>query len=391
MASALIRRRPFILFLFALSLSLLGLHAVGIHAAPADSLLYVGTYTEHGSKGIYAFHFDSSSGHASPVGLAAETADPSFLAFDPRGDRLYAVNEMSEFHGQSAGAVSAFSIDSATGLLFPLDQVSSRGAGPAFVAVDRTGKFVMVANYDGGSVAVFTVLPDGRLGDPSAFVRHHGSSVNHERQSSPHAHAIAISSDNRFAIVADLGLDQLIPYPFDERTGKLGLAQNITPAHPGSGPRHLIFDRDGKFLYVIDEISSEVNVYRYEPRAAVLTELQTISTLPEGFSGQSTAAEIALAPSGKFLYASNRGDDSIAVFAVHRRSGLLSKVERVPTLGRTPRNFALDPTGKWLLAANQDSDSIVIFRVDPKSGHLTSTGRTLGVSSPVCVLFIPER
>ena len=351
-------------------------------------LVYIGTYTEHGSKGIYAYRFDARTGRATALGLAAESVQPSFLTVDAGGHFLYAVNETDTYQGRPAGAVSAFAIDAASGKLSLLNQVSSLGPGPAHIALDQAGKYALVSNYNLGSVAVFPVLKDGRLGEASAFVQHHGVGVDKERQEQPHAHAVAMSSDNRFALVADLGLDQVFAYPFDSAKGTLGKNPDITKAKPGAGPRHLVFNSKGTLLYVINELQSSVTTYAYEAANGGLRELSTISTLPNGFSGDAAAAEIALHPSGKFLYASNRGPDSIAVFSI-AAEGSLSHVEFVPVDGKTPRNFAIDPTGSWLLVGDQESDKVVVFRINGKTGRLTSTGQVLQISSPACVTFVP--
>jgi len=357
-------------------------------ATPQKYLVYVGTYTDHGSKGIYAYRFDSSTGKLNSLGLAAESTAPSFLAADSGGKFLYAVNESSNYNGEKTGAVSAFAIRSESGKLSLLNQLSSRGQDPAHIALDRTGKYALVGNYTSGSVAVFPVLKDGRLGEASAFVQHKGHSVNAERQEGPHAHAIALSPDNRFALVADLGLDQLLVYRFDAAKGTLGADPQIVKAAPGAGPRHLVFGANGRFLYVINEMQSTIVTYSYDADSGALHELQTVSTLPKNFSGKNTTAEIAIEPAGKFLFGSNRGDDSIAVFAIDSHAGTLTYVETDPSGGKTPRNFSIDPTGSWLLAANQDSNNVVVFRIDHKTGHLTATGDTFTVSSPVCVTFV---
>jgi len=363
---------------------------------PADAattgkyLVYVGTYTDHGSKGIYAYRFDARTGQATALGLAAESADPVFFTVDTSGHFLYAANEISTYEGQPTGAVSAFAIDSGTGKLSLLNQVSSRDAGPAHITLDQAGKYALVSNYPRGSVAVLPLLKDGRLGEVSAFVQHRGpGGVDKERQEGPHAHAVALSSDNRFALVADLGLDQLFAYPFDSAKGALGQNPGITKTNPGSGPRHLVFSPNGRLLYVINELQSSIATYAYDPTNGGLRELSTISTLPDGFSGHSAASEIALHPSGKFLYASNRGHDSIAVFSIAPVKGTLTKVEVVPTNGKTPRSFAIDPTGSWLWAANQQSDNVVVFRINPKTGRITPTGHVLQIGSPACVQFAP--
>jgi 6-phosphogluconolactonase len=350
-------------------------------------LLYVGTYTDQGSKGIYAYSFDSSSGKLTSLGLAAETVEPSFLAIDSSGRFLYAVNEIANYQGQSTGAVTAFAVQPETGKLSFLNQVSSRDEGPAHITLDRTGMYALVSNYTLGSVAVFPLLKDGKLGEASSFVQHKGSSINPDRQKGPHAHAIALSPDNRFAVVADLGLDQLLVYSFDAAKGALGTKPEITKSNPGAGPRHLAFSADSRFLYVINELQSTVVTYSYNGATGALHELQTIYTLPKGFSGNNTAAEIEIHPSGKLLFASNRGDDSIAVFAIDSDTGTLTHLQNDPTGGKTPRSFAIDPTGSWLLAANQDSRDIVVFHIDRKTGQLARTGDLTQVQSPTCLKF----
>jgi 6-phosphogluconolactonase len=374
------------LFLAVILLSILRATAADA-ATRGNYLLYVGTYTEHGSKGIYAYRFDARTGQAAALGLAAESVQPSFLTVDAGGHFLYAVNEIESYDGQATGAVSAFAIDSASGKLSLLNQVTSRDGGPAHIALDRTGKYALVSNYTRGSVAAFPVLKDGRVGEASAFVQHHGAGVDKERQEQPHAHAVAMSSDNRFALVADLGLDEVFAYPFDSAKGTLGQDPGITKAKAGAGPRHLVFNSKGTLLYVINELQSSVTIYAYDAAKGGLRELSTISTLPDGFSGHAAAAEIALHPSGKFLYASNRGPDSIAVFSIGA-DGSLGHVEFVPVDGKTPRNFAIDPTGSWLLVGAQESDKVVVFRINKKTGRLTRTGQVLQISSPACVTFV---
>jgi 6-phosphogluconolactonase len=380
--------RSAVLSLIAAGFCMLGVCTT--NAAVNKYLFYVGTYTDHGSKGIYGYRFDSATGKVESLGLAAESPEPSFLAVSPNGNFIYAVNETDAYNGQPAGAVSAFAIQPETGKLTLLNQVSSSDEGPAYIALDRTGKYAMVANYTLGSVAVFPVMADDRLAQPSAFVQHKGSSVNPDRQKGPHAHAVAFSPDNRFAVVADLGLDELLVYPFDAATGKLGMAQ-IAKTNPGAGPRHIVFGVNGRFLYLVNEMQSTVVTYSYAAKTGQLRELQTLSTLPKTFSGENTTAEIDTDPSGKFVFVSNRGDDSIAVFAINAKNGTLKLVEIDSTQGKTPRNFVLDPSGKWLFAANEDSGDIVIFHVNLATGHLTSTGEQIQVPSPVCVKFVPGR
>jgi 6-phosphogluconolactonase len=364
-------------------------------AAPAEQrgkyIFYVGTYTEDGSKskGIYAYRFDADTGQITSLGLAAETTNPSFVALHPNGRFLYAVNEVGNYKGPNSGGVSAFSIDGATGKLTFLNEVPSRGADPCYIIVDKTGKYVLVANYTGGSIAVFPVLEDGKLGEASAFVQHTGHGTNPSRQEGPHAHSIDLSPDNRLAMVDDLGLDELLVYKFDSAKGSL--APNDPPfakLDPGAGPRHFVLHPSGKFAYVISEMQSTVTVFSNDEKTGTLHRLQTISALPKDFTGQNDDAEIQMHPSGKFLYASNRGSDTIAVFAIDPSKGTLTPVEYTPTQGKIPRSFEIDPTGKFLFAANQKSDNIVVFRIDVKTGRLTPTGQVLDVGSPVCVKFL---
>ena len=359
-------------------------------AAPNKYLVYIGTYTEKGSKGIYACRFNAASDHLDSMGLAAETADPSFLTIDPSRQHLYAVNEVSEYQGHSSGGVSAFAIAPGTGKLTFLNEVASGGAGPCHLTVDKTGKFVLVANYGGGSLAVFPILGDGSLAKATAFVQHKGASVNPQRQEGPHVHSVYMSPDNRFVISADLGLDEVFVYRFDP--GKGMLTPNIPPSatvSSGAGPRHFAFTPNGKFGYVIDEIQSTITPFGYEAAKGALDVLQPVSTLPPDFKGESTGAEVAVHPSGKFLYASNRGLDTIAVFSINSKKGTLTLLAQVPTLGKTPRSFTIDPTGAYLFAANQDSDNVVQFRINPITGLLSPTGQVLQAPSPVCVTFLP--
>src|SRR6185437_16174713 len=374
--------------LFIPALLLLILSGVSFAAAQKESyIVYVGTYTGHGSEGIYAYRFDEDTGKLSAIGLAAETASPSFLVLSRNEHFLYAVNELENYQNKPSGGVSAFAIQPSGEKLTFLNELPSRGEDPAHLALDRTGKYLLVANYTSGNVTVFPALKDGNLGEASDFVQHHGSSVNRERQEGPHAHEIVMSPDNRFALITDLGLDEIFSYPFDSAKGTLA-EPHITKSHPGAGPRHMVFSKDGKFLYVIHELQSTIVVYSYLPADGRLKELQTISALPGDFKGKSTAAEIALSPSGKFLYASNRGSDSIAVFSVDSAKGTLKPVESDSVLGKTPRDFVIDPSGRFLLVPNQDSGNIVVYRIDQASGHLTPTGDQTKLSSPVCLQFL---
>src|ERR1700751_366106 len=364
-------------------------------AAPAEQrgkyIFYVGTYTEDGSKskGIYAYRFDADTAQITSLGLAAETTNPSFVALHPNGRFLYAVNEVGNYKGPTSGGVSAFSIDRATGKLTLLNEVRSRGADPCYIIVDKTGKYVLVANYTGGSVAVFPVLEDGKLGEASAFVQHTGHGTNPSRQEGPHAHSIDLSPDNRLAMVDDLGVDGLLVYKFDSAKGsRTPTDPPSANPDPGAVPRHFALHPSGKFAYVISEMQSTVTVFSNDEKRGTLLHLQTISALPKDFTGQNDDAEIQMHPSGKFLYASNRGSDTIAVFAIDPSKGTLTPVDYAPTQGKIPRSFEIDPTGKFLFAANQKSDNIVVFRIDAKTGRLTPTGQVLDVGSPVCVKFL---
>jgi 6-phosphogluconolactonase len=359
-------------------------------AAKGQYIAYVGTYTaKTSSKGIYAYRFDAEKGQLTTMGVAAETADPSFLAVHPNGKYLYAVNEISTFNGGAGGAVSAFSVAAKTGALKFLNQVPTRGAGPCHVSLDKNGAYVLVANYDGGSIASFPVREDGSLGTASGFVQHSGSGPNKERQEGPHAHWIGTSPDNRFALAVDLALDQVIVYGFDSGNGLFTpMLSGFAKVKPGAGARHLAFHPNGKFAYLLSEMDSSVTVFSYQAKNGAFSSLETISALPKDYAGPKEAAEIAVHPSGKFLYTSNRGHDSIALFEINPAKGTLKSLGQVLTGGKTPRHFAIDPTGMYLLAENQESNNIVVFHIDPATGNLTPTGQTIEVPSPVCITFV---
>ena len=357
-----------------------------------DYLVYFGTYTGKGSKGIYACRFRPSTGKLTAVELAAETPNPSFLAVDPAQRLLFAANEIGDYQGAKSGSVSSFAIDPRTGKLRALNTVASRGADPCHLTVDRTGGHVLVANYTGGSVAVLPFQADGMLGQASDFVQHLGSGVNPERQHEPHAHDVVLTPDNRFAIVADLGLDKLLVYRYASAQGKL--TANDPPSgsvKPGSGPRHIALHPNGRWAYVISEMGNSITAFDWDGDKGSFHELQSISTLPKDFKGENSTAELVVDRKGRYLYGSNRGHDSIAVYAIDPVKGMLTFIEDVPTLGKEPRNFALDPTGGYLFAANQNSNTVVVFRVNPKNGRLSPTGEQAEVVSPVCVTFVGAR
>ncbi|MSO23221.1 MAG: lactonase family protein, partial [Acidobacteria bacterium] len=351
--------------------SLIAPFGMGATAPPEnkDIAVYFGTYTGPKSKGIYLSRLDLVSGKLSAPTLAGEIEQPSFLALHPNRRFLYAVNETGS--GQrGTGQVTAFAVG-ADGKLTLLNHQPSRGSGPCHLVVDRAGKNLLLANYGGGSVAVFPVASDGRLGESAAFVQHSGSSANAQRQKEPHAHSINLDAANRFAVAADLGLDKVLVYRFDAAKGTL--APNEPPStsvKAGSGPRHFTFHPGGRNAYVINELASSVTAFQYDAEKGVLKEIQTLSTLPKDYTGTSYTAEVQVHPSGKFLYGSNRGHDSIVVFAIEA-NGMLRYIENTATGGKTPRNFGISPDGRYLLAANQDSANVVVFRIDPQSGRLT--------------------
>ena len=357
-----------------------------------STFVYVGTYTGPKSQGIYLFKLDDSAGNVMlvPVGLAAEASNPSFLELDPKRRLLFAVNEVSRFDGKPTGAVSAFAIDRTTGTLAPINQQPSMGTSPCHLVLDRAGRYLLVANYGSGSVSVLPVAPDGRLGAATDVVQHAGRSVNPERQQGPHAHCVTIDRANRFVFVCDLGLDKVLAYRFDAQRGKL--TPHDPPsvqAKPGAGPRHMAFRPDYRFAYVVNELSSTVTAFRYEADAGVLREVQTISTLPEHADGANSGAEVDVHPSGKWLYVSNRGQNSVAAFSIDSARGTLKWVDELKTGGLTPRHFGIDPSTHYVLVGNQASDTILIARVDASTGRLTTSGVVAPAPSPVCVKFLP--
>jgi 6-phosphogluconolactonase len=349
-------------------------------------LVYVGTYTHGKSEGIYVYRMDAASGALTLVNKATGVANPSFLDPHPNGRFLYAVNEVGNFGGKSSGAVSAFAADPKTGKLTYLNQQASGGAAPCHLSVDKTGQFVLAANYGGGSVCVLPIQEDGKLGEATDFIQHEGSSVNPRRQEGPHAHSVMIDAANRFAFVADLGLDKVMVYRMNLAEGKL--TPNDPPwaqVKPGAGPRHFDFHPNGKYAYLINELDSTLTAFAYDAQKGGLAEIETVSTLPADFNGTSHCADVHVHPSGQFVYGSNRGHDSIVIFAIDPNTGKLSYVGHQSTQGKTPRNFGIDPTGMFLLAANQSTDTIVTFRIDSQTGQLTPTGHVTQAPTPVCL------
>jgi 6-phosphogluconolactonase len=400
------------------------LSALAAFAAPAQTpqttpalpRVYFGTYTTNSaSQGIYSAEWNSEAGQLVNLAPAGASEDPSFLAIHPSGKYLYAVNERNPFGGGTPGEVSAFSIDPATGKLTLLNKISSQGAAPCFISLDRAGKFVFVANYDSGTVAVFPVLPDGRLGPPSATIQNRGSGKDKQRQEGPHAHWISASPDNRFVLVCDLGLDEVLIFRFDAERGTLTpAAEPFAKVTAGSGPRHAVFSRDGKFLYVNSEMRSLVTVFRYDAARGRLRQMQIAGVLPpamaaklgitlkKGNPDKNNTAEIALSPGGEFLYVSDRGSDAISVFHVRRAEGTIRLVANVPAGVQEPRGFALDPAGSSLLVAGQNSNSVAILKIDTRTGipvtgsatgsatSLAPANATVPLPAPVCVVFTPH-
>jgi 6-phosphogluconolactonase len=360
---------------------------------PKTYRVYVGTYTSGDSQGIYLFEMDTASGTLKPMGLAAETVNPSFLAFHPGKPWVYAVGEIGDFEGRRTGAVSAFSVDAKTGKLSLLNQQPSGGRGPCHVSLHPAGRHVLVANYSSGSAAVLPIEPDGSLAEASSVVQHEGSGPHPQRQQGPHAHYISTDASGRFAFVADLGLDRVMVYRFDRAKGSI--EPNDPPSAsvpPGGGPRHFAFHPSERFAYTNNELASSVTAFTYDADRGALSGIQTITTLPEDFQDSNSTAQILVHPSGKFLYCSNRGHDSIAMYAIDQGTGKLTAIGHQSTGGETPRNFNIDPTGTWLIAANQKTGTLCVFRIDSESGRLQQVGSPAPVPTPVCVKFVsPEK
>jgi len=346
-----------------------------------SELAFVGTYTQRGSEGIYVYSVDALSGRLLPLSHVGGIQNPSLLAAHPTRPLVYAVHETG-----ADAAVMGFALDTASNSLRPLNRQPAHGSSPCHLSVDQTGKVVVVANYSSGTVSVYPVEEDGRLGEASQVIQHEGKSVNLKRQEGPHAHSATIDPTNRFVFVADLGLDRLMAYALDpERAALTPLPELTVSVAPGAGPRHFAFHPTGPFAYLINELGNTIVAYSYDGGAGRLEELQTMSTLPEGFAGTSHCADIHVSPSGRFVYGSNRGHDSLAIYAVDQGTGLLSFVAHTPTGGGNPRGFCIHPSGRWIWVGNQDTDTIVTFAVDEASGTLTATGDVAEVSMPVCI------
>ena len=356
--------------------------------------VYVGTYTDGDSEGLYLCRLDADSGAVTLEGVVVELDNPTFLALTPDGRFLYAVHDAADGRGAGeTGAVSAYAVDPATGQLAFLNRQPSLGDTPCHIAVDATNRCALVANYrgrQGGGLAVLPIQGDGRLGAPTEFVQHQGRSVHPTRQTGPHAHSITLSPDNRFAFAADLGTDKVMIYRLDAERGRL-LPNDppFAPVAPGAGPRHFCFHPSGRYAYLINELDSTITAFAYDGPRGALAEIQTVATLPQGYQGDNTGADIHVGPEGRFLYGSNRGHDSVVILAIDGDTGRLSHVGHEPTQGGQPRNFSFDPGGRFLLAANQKGNSIVSFRRGRETGKLTPTGHVLAMPAPVCLKMIP--
>jgi len=354
-------------------------------------VVFVGTYTEleaSQSKGIYVYRMDPSSGKLTFEQVLKGIVNPAFLEIHPRQSFLYAVNEVQSFSGQAGGGMSAFSVNPVSGDLSLLNNQFSRGKDPCYVSVEQTGRFALTANYTSGSIAMFPIQTDGRLGPASEVIQHSGSSVHPERQTDPHAHCILPDPTNRFAIVTDLGLDKVLIYRMDLEGGKLQKHAEVD-VQAGAGPRHLTFHPSGQYAYLINELNSTLTGYRYHADAGTFEEVQTVPALPGDFKDENLCADVHVSPDGKYLYGSNRGHDSIVCFLIDENTGQLTYQNHTSTEGREPRNFAISPDGAFLLVANQKTNNIVTFKIDPASGQLFRTGHEVEVSMPVCLKFVP--
>jgi len=369
---------------------LFGLLALLPQVRAQDELIFIGTYTDGASRGIYSTRLDSATGALSAPILAVATPNPAFLALHPNGRVLYSLDTLGLSGGHPGGAAGAFAIDRSAGTLQKLNSESAGTVAITHLAADATGKMLAVASFGGGAVASFPIRTDGSLGARASFYLSQGPlGPNRDRQDQPHAHSVTFSPDNRHVYSCDLGRDRILCFAVDPEAATLTLAAEY-PTEPGAGPRHSKFSSDGRCFYEVNEVNNTVGVYRCDPASGALTALQVLPTLPPDFHGANTAAEIRIHPNGRFVYASNRGHNSIAVFARNRADGRLTLVEIVPSGGIQPRNFALASSGAWLVCANRESNNLVVFRVDPETGRLKRSGQTAVVPAPVCVLFAPE-
>ncbi len=360
---------------------------------PAGRLVvYVGTYNGPKSGGIYEYDFDPATGAMTAAGEPAEITNSSFMAIHPNGKYLYSVIETENFRGKNSGGLKSFAINAKSGQLTPLNEQSSEGGIPCHLVVDPTGQHVLVANYNGGTFTAVAIEPDGKLGPVEAVHHDHGSSINRERQEAAHPHGVCFDPAGKFFLVADLGIDKLFVYRLE--TVSKDTAVRFEPAQtpfaaiaPGSGPRHVAFHPNGKFLYLVNELGGTLMAFHYDAETGALHQFQTISTLPKDFTGKNTASAVVVHPTGRYVYACNRGDDSVVAYSVDATSGKLNFVERVSSGGKTPRDCVIDPDGHWLLATNQGSDNVTVFQIDADSGRLKPTDKPTEIGAPGCVIF----
>jgi 6-phosphogluconolactonase len=386
MSSTQFTRREFVKVSGAAALAH-SMPAVAQSKKSGESLLYAGTYTNGKSEGIYVYRMDPGSGELKHAVTVKGISNPSFLAIDPKWRFLYAANESGEFAGKKGGGVTAFAIDRKTGDLRKINERNSPGV-PCHVSVHPSGRFVMAANYGGGNVVVYPVQAGGGLGEATDVAQHEGKGGDPKRQDRPHAHCIIPDAAGRYVFAPDLGIDKVMIYRLDLKKGKF-IPNGFAATRPGAGPRHFVFHPSGKFAYVINELDSTVTAFVYDMASGTLAESQTVSALPPDFSGTSYCADIHVHPSGRFLYGSNRGHDSIVAFAIDQDTGKLNLIAHESTRGKWPRNFAVNPTGEFLLVANQNTHNVAAFRIDQQTGKLTATGPMTEIPSPVCLKFIP--
>jgi 6-phosphogluconolactonase len=377
----------FVFYFFSFALLSFVIHQTSF---AQDNLVFFGTHSIGEQKGISVAHFNSKTGILTKPELVVEAAAPAYFIIHPNGKYLYTCNSNDFSKKYTGKTISAYSIDRKNGNLTLINQQSSGSADPSYIFMDAEYKHVLVANYVGGSVAAIALKADGSLGEITANIKHTGKSVDTVRQTQPYAHSIQLDPTNKFALAADLGVDKIFIYRYNKKTG------SVTPNNPafakvspGSGPRHFAFHPNKHFVYLLTEMGNTVITYKWNSSKGILTELQTSSTLPSDFKGVSKAAEILVNPNGKFLYASNRGHESLAIFSINKSTGKISLLEHISTLGKSPRNFEFDPTKKWLIVANHNSDNAVVFKVDEKTGHLTPNGQQASIVSPFCVRFLP--
>ena len=364
---------------------------LGLGASANELLLFVGTYTTGTqSKGIYTYRFNTKTGTLRYVSTAENVIDPSYLTTDTSGRFLYAVNETLEYDGKKSGAVSSFALDRQKGTLTLLNKQPSFGGAPCYITLSKDEKHAIVANYVAGNLSVFPIDSTGRLGTKSDIVQHVGTGPRRDRQEAAHAHSIDLDRNGVFAAACDLGADKIYLYKFDSKAGRLtpNSAQEFFQSPAGSGPRHLAFHPNRDLAFVINELDCTVTSLKYDPSNGTLGQIQTISTLPKDWVGESTGGELHVSPDGQFLYGSNRGHDSIVSYKIDQPSGRLSLIGHTPTGGQVPRNFIIDPTGGYLLVANQKSNNIVVFTVEQATGKLQATGNVIDVPTPVCLKLI---